>query len=110
MPPTLKQRAAELEALVKERAELVKKVLKDYRETVRATSRISKGTAIKPRDRARLAQKQVALERANAEYMKLQKELDSLVSRMQTRIQPKMQTKMQAKMQTRKRAAKSATH
>ena len=98
MPPTLKQRAAELEARIKERAELVKKVLKEYRETARATAKVAKGAAIKPRDRARLAQKQVALERANAEYIQLQKELANLNSRMQTKIP------------TRKRAEKTATH
>lgn len=103
MPPTLKQRAAELEVRVKERAELVKKVLKDYRELVRATAKVGKGTTIKPRDRARLAQKQLALERANAEYIELQKELERLVSRLQT-------TRVQTKMQPRKRVAKSAPH
>ena len=104
MPPTLKQRAAVLEAQVKERADLVKKVLKEYREMARATTKMSKGSTLKPRDRARLAQKQLALERANAEYMQLQKELDTLISRMQTRVP----ARVQPKLQTRKRAEKSA--
>ncbi|MBI3652890.1 MAG: hypothetical protein HY231_17840 [Acidobacteria bacterium] len=84
MPQTLQKRAAELEMRVKETAETVKKVLREYRESVRAAARISKGTP-KSRDRARLAKKQSDLERANAEYMQLQKELESLRSRIQAR-------------------------
>lgn len=84
MPHTLKKRAAELELRVKERAETVKKVLKEYRETVRATAPVAKGTP-KSRARARLAKKQSDLERANAEYMQLQKELDNIRSRIQAR-------------------------
>jgi hypothetical protein len=38
VPQTLKQRAAELEVRVKERAEVVKKVLKDYRYAERAAA------------------------------------------------------------------------
>ena len=84
MPQTLQKRAADLEMRVKETAEIVKKVLKEYRESVRATGRISKG-APKSRERARLAKKQLDLERANAEYMQLQKELELLRSRIQAR-------------------------
>ncbi len=84
MPQTLKQRAAELEVRVKERAEVVKKVLKDYREAARAVAITNKGTA-KSRDRLRLTQKQLALEQANAEYMRLQKELDTLLSRIHSK-------------------------
>ena len=84
MPQTLKKRAAELELRVKERAETVKKVLKEYRETMRASAPVAKGTP-KPRARARLAKKQLDLERANAEYMQLQKELDNLRLRIQAR-------------------------
>ena len=91
---------------MKERAELVKKVLKEYREMARTTAQVSKGATLKPRDRTKLAQKQLALERANAEYMQLQKELETIISRMQTRVQARVQTKLQ----TRKRAEKTATH
>jgi hypothetical protein len=84
MPHTLKKRAAELELRVKERAETVKKVLKEYRETMRAAAPVEKGTP-KSRARARLAKKQSDLERANAEYMQLQKELENLRLRMQAR-------------------------
>ena len=84
MPQTLKKRAAELELRVKERAETVKKVLKEYRETIRATPSTEKGTPTS-RARARLAKKQSDLERANAEYMQLQKELDNIRLRIQTR-------------------------
>jgi uncharacterized membrane-anchored protein YhcB (DUF1043 family) len=84
VPQTLQKRAADLEMRVKETAEIVKKVLKEYRESVRATSRISKGTP-KSRERARLAKKQLDLERANAEYIQLQKELETLRSRLQAR-------------------------
>ena len=80
MPQSLKSRAADLERLVRERAEVVKKVLRDYRETVRATSSEQKGSA-RPRDRARINRKRLIVERANAEYMQLQKELDKLRSR-----------------------------
>ena len=84
MPQSLKSRAADLERLVRERAEVVKKVLRDYRETVRATSVTPKGSA-RPRDRARINRKRLIVERANAEYMQLQKELEKLRSRMQAR-------------------------
>lgn len=84
MPQTLKKRVAELELRVKERAETVKQVLKEYRETARATTPVTRGTP-KSRTRARLAKKQLDLERANAEYMQLQKELDSIRSRIQAR-------------------------
>ncbi|MEW6130543.1 MAG: hypothetical protein AB1757_26145 [Acidobacteriota bacterium] len=87
MSQTLKQRAAELEVRVKERAEVVKKVLKDYREAARAASVTAKGSG-KSRDRVRLTKKQLALEQANAEYMRLQKELDALLSRIQARKRP----------------------
>jgi hypothetical protein len=84
VPQTLKKRVAELELRVKERAETVKKVLKEYRETMRATTPVAKGTP-KSRARARLAKKQLDLERANAEYMQLQKELDNIRLRIQAR-------------------------
>ena len=84
MPPSLKSRAADLERLVNERAEVVKKVLRDYRETARASAASAKGST-RPRDRARLNRKRRIVERANAEYIQLQKELDTLRSRMQPR-------------------------
>ena len=78
MPSSLKSRAADLERLVSERAEIVKSVLRDYRETVRAS-------AARPGGRARLNRKRVIVERANAEYIQLQKELETLRSRMHAR-------------------------
>ena len=84
MPPSLKSRAADLERLVNERAEVVKKVLRDYRETARASADAAKGST-RPRDRARLNRKRMIVEQANAEYIQLQKELDTLRSRMQAR-------------------------
>ena len=83
MPRSLKSRAADLERLVRN-APIVKKVLRDYRETVRATSVAPKGST-RPRDRARINRKRLIVERANAEYMQLQKELDKLRSRIQAR-------------------------
>jgi uncharacterized membrane-anchored protein YhcB (DUF1043 family) len=79
----LKKRAAELEQRIKERAEVVKRVLREYRETQRASS-APKGTP-RTRERARLMKKRLDVERANAEYMQLQKELDLIRSRMQAR-------------------------
>ena len=84
MPSSLKSRAADLERLVTERAEIVKSVLRDYRETARATAAGAKGST-RPRDRASLNRKRVIVERANAEYIQLQKELDTLRSRLQAR-------------------------
>ena len=78
----MKSRAADLERLVSERAEVVKKVLRDYRETARASADAAKGST---RDRARLNRKRMIVEQANAEYIQLQKELDTLRSRMQAR-------------------------
>ncbi|HSE98449.1 MAG TPA: hypothetical protein VLD57_09320 [Blastocatellia bacterium] len=77
MPQSLKKRAAELERRVSERAECVKKLLKEYRETVRGrgTTRIQA--------RARIDKKRLDVERANAEYMRLQKELDRLRAELQ---------------------------
>ena len=76
VPQSLKKRAADLERRVSERAEAVKKLLKEYRETVRTTaSRLG--------DRDSLNKKRLDVERANAEYMKLQKELDRLRSELQ---------------------------
>jgi hypothetical protein len=83
VPQSLKKRAAELERQVKERADAVKRVLKEYRETVRASA-APKGRA-RPRDRARLLKKRLDVERANAEYMQLQKELDQIRMRLQAR-------------------------
>jgi len=80
----LKKRAAELEQRIKERAEVVKRVLREYRETQRASSATPKGTP-RTRERARLMKKRLDVERANAEYMQLQKELDLIRSRMQVR-------------------------
>jgi hypothetical protein len=79
---SVNKRAAELERLVKESAETVKNVLRDYRDTVRASSSKTKGSP-RSRDRARLDKKRVIVERANAQYMRLQKELDRIRSRMQ---------------------------
>lgn len=84
MPQSLKKRAAELEQRIKERAEAVKRVLKEYRETQRASAATLKGNP-RTRDRARLMKKRLDVERANAEYMQLQKELDLIRSRMQAR-------------------------
>jgi len=80
LPQTLKKRAAELEARVRERAEIVKRALKEYRETLRKNAETSKQNT---RSRTTIQQKQLDLERANAEYIELQKELDALLSRMQ---------------------------
>ncbi|MCI0487217.1 MAG: hypothetical protein L0229_11525 [Blastocatellia bacterium] len=78
MAQSLKKRAAELESRIEERAEEVKRVLRDYREAVRAG-------AVK--STARILKKRRDVERANAEYMELQKELDLLLRRMESRKQ-----------------------
>ena len=85
MSQNLKKQAADLERRVKQRAETVKKVLREYRETVRASAGTAKGTSPRTRDKARVQKKRLDVERANAEYMQLQKELDHLRSRMQAR-------------------------
>ncbi|HEX5735374.1 MAG TPA: hypothetical protein VF131_21265 [Blastocatellia bacterium] len=85
MPHNLKKQAADLERRVKQRAETVKKVLREYRETVRASASAAKGASPRTRDKARLQKKRLDVERANAEYMQLQKELDHLRSRMLAR-------------------------
>lgn len=72
-------RASELERRIRERAEVVKQVLREYRETQRAA-----GSRVVQRERARLLKKKLDIERANAEYIQLQKELDQLRTRMQT--------------------------
>ena len=74
-----------MERRVKQRAETVKKVLREYRETVRASTVTAKGASLRTRDKARVMKKRLDVERANAEYMQLQKELDHLRSRMQAR-------------------------
>jgi hypothetical protein len=84
VPQSIKKRAADLERMVKERAEIVKRVLKDYREAVRATGGAPKG-APRGRDRKILLKKRLDVERANAEYIQLQKELDRLRAQMQPR-------------------------
>ena len=82
MPQSLKKRAVELEHQVKEYAEIVKRVLREYRETQRAsTAKLEQ----QPRTRARLMRKRRDVERANAQYMALQKELDLIRSRIQVR-------------------------
>jgi hypothetical protein len=82
VPQSLKKRAVELEHQVKEYAEIVKRVLREYRETQRAsTAKLEQ----QPRTRARLMRKRRDVERANAQYMALQKELDLIRSRMQVR-------------------------
>jgi uncharacterized membrane-anchored protein YhcB (DUF1043 family) len=78
------KRAAELEQRIKDRAEVVKRVLREYRETQRASTATRKG-APRTNDRARLLKKRLDVERANAEYIQLQKELDSIRSRLQAR-------------------------
>jgi hypothetical protein len=83
VPQSLKQRAAQLEREVRARAEKVKRVLKEYRETQRASAAAVKGSAGR-RDRQQLDKKRLAVERANAEYIQLQKELDRLRLRLQT--------------------------
>ena len=85
MPHNLKKQAADLERRVKQRAETVKKVLREYRETVRASTSAAKGASPRSRDTARLQKTRLDVERANAEYMQLQKELDHLRSRMLAR-------------------------
>lgn len=84
MPQSLKKRAAELELKVKERAEVVKKVLREYREVAR-TSGTDYLKNRQSRAETRLLRKRRAVERANAEYMQVQKELDMLRLRMQAR-------------------------
>jgi hypothetical protein len=83
VPQSLKQRATELERQVKEYAETVKRVLSEYRETQRASTRLDPSPPA--RARARLLRKRRDVERANAQYMALQKELDSIRNRMQVR-------------------------
>jgi hypothetical protein len=82
VPQSLMKRAAELERRIKERAEVVKRVLREYRETQRASTSRPKAA---PRERERLLKKRLDVERANAEYIQLQKELDSIRSRLQAR-------------------------
>ncbi len=82
VPQSLKKRAAELELRVKERAELVKKALREYREIMRAASRAKEG---RQRASARLNKKRLHVERANAEYIQLQKELEQVRMRLQAR-------------------------
>lgn len=82
MPQSLKKRAAELERQVRVRAEKVKRVLKEYRETQRASTSAAKGS-VRTHDRQQLDKKRLAVERANAEYIQLQKELDRLRVRLQ---------------------------
>lgn len=89
MPHNTKKQAAELERLVKERAETVKRVLKEYRESVRESAPTLKG-APRASERARLNQKRRDVERANAEYMQLQKELEKLRARLQARKQNRL--------------------
>jgi hypothetical protein len=84
VPQSLTKRAAELERRIKERAEVVKRVLSEYRETQRASTATPKGTP-HTRDRARLLKKRLDVERANAEYIQLQKELDLIRDRLQAR-------------------------
>jgi uncharacterized membrane-anchored protein YhcB (DUF1043 family) len=84
VPQSLKKRADELEQRIKDRAEVVKRVLREYRETQRASTATHKGTP-RSRDRERLLKKRLDVERANAEYIQLQKELDLIRSRLQAR-------------------------
>jgi hypothetical protein len=79
----LKKRAAELERRVSERAEFVKKLLKEYRETARGSGARRRRT-VQLSEQARLDKKRLDVERANAEYIKLRKELDRLRSELQT--------------------------
>ena len=83
VPQSLKKRAAELERQVKEYAETVKRILREYRETQRASGKVDQSPT--GRGRAQLLRKRRDVERANAEYMALQKELDSIRTRMQAR-------------------------
>ena len=78
MSQSLKKRATELERRIEERAGEVKRVLREYREAMRAGAAFSQ---------ARILKKRRDVERANAEYMELQKELDMLLSRMESRKQ-----------------------
>lgn len=78
MRQNLITRAIELERRIRERAEVVKQVLREYRETQRAAT--VRGVQ---RQRARLLKKKLDVERANSEYIQLQKELDLLRTRIQ---------------------------
>jgi len=78
----MNKRTVELERRVKQRAEAVKQVLKEYRETMRTAA--PKG-APRRDDRARLNRKRQDVERANAEYMQAQKELNRLRNQLQAR-------------------------
>lgn len=79
MRQNLKTRASELERRIRERAETVKQVLREYRQSQQVA-----GTRVVQRERAKLLKKKLDIERANAEYVELQKELDQLRTRMQT--------------------------
>jgi hypothetical protein len=77
----VKQRMAELERQVKERAEAVKTVLREYRESLRADPSGANGLS----GSSGLHRKRLDVQRANAEYMRIQKELDLLRSRARAR-------------------------
>ena len=79
MPQTLQKRVAELEVRVRERAESVKSALKEYRDILRKSPQPAKRGS---RVHSTLAKKQLDLERANAEYIELRKELDAVLSRL----------------------------
>ena len=79
----LQEQEAELEYKVRERAELVKKMLREYRESTRPAS--SRGRVILSGQTKGLDKKKREVERANAEYIQLRKELDMIRSKLHER-------------------------
>ena len=67
-------------------AGFVKRVLKEYREVMRAGEAVST-EKLRAAERKRILRKRLDVERANAEYLELQKELDLILSRMKSREQ-----------------------
>lgn len=81
MQSNLRKRAADLERQVEKYAQIVKRVLKEYRETVR-TSGAKKRSSARTRSSALVLKKRNEVVRANAEYMELRKELDQVRTRL----------------------------
>ena len=67
MHQSVLDRELELERCVQQHADIVKRELKEYREVLRADPRPSQ-----------LKKKQLDIQRANAEYIKVRKELEML--------------------------------
>jgi hypothetical protein len=74
----LKKQEAELERMVRESAQDVKQKLGEYRNSFRS---IAPGTATARPRPPKLEKKRLDVERATSEYVRLQKELDSLRNR-----------------------------